>query len=59
MAMLALAIGDDAISSRARREAIIDGLFDLPSMFHLEPYFNRCLDYKGLFLLQMSTFMKV
>ncbi|XVF22895.1 hypothetical protein REPUB_Repub12eG0210200 [Reevesia pubescens] len=31
MAMLALAIGDDAISSRARREAIIDGLFDLPN----------------------------
>ncbi|XP_057790039.1 glutamine--fructose-6-phosphate aminotransferase [isomerizing] 1-like [Salvia miltiorrhiza] len=30
MAMLALAIGDDAISSQARREAIIDGLFDLP-----------------------------
>ncbi|XP_022734343.1 glutamine--fructose-6-phosphate aminotransferase [isomerizing] 2-like [Durio zibethinus] len=31
MVMLALAIGDDAISSRARREAIIDGLFDLPN----------------------------
>ncbi|XWS32504.1 hypothetical protein CRYUN_Cryun23aG0164000 [Craigia yunnanensis] len=31
MAMLALAIGDDAISSRVRREAIIDGLFDLPN----------------------------
>ncbi|KAL3622552.1 Glutamine--fructose-6-phosphate aminotransferase [isomerizing] 2 [Castilleja foliolosa] len=31
MAMLALAIGDDTISSQARREAIIDGLFDLPS----------------------------
>ncbi|WRX09681.1 SIS domain - like 1 [Theobroma cacao] len=31
MAMLALAIGDDAISSQARREAIIDGLFDLPN----------------------------
>ncbi|KAK6120807.1 hypothetical protein DH2020_045452 [Rehmannia glutinosa] len=30
MAMLALAIGDDTISSQARREAIIDGLFDLP-----------------------------
>ncbi|XP_021673697.1 glutamine--fructose-6-phosphate aminotransferase [isomerizing] 1 isoform X2 [Hevea brasiliensis] len=31
MAMLALAIGGDAISSQARREAIIDGLFDLPN----------------------------
>ncbi|KAL3832967.1 hypothetical protein ACJIZ3_007703 [Penstemon smallii] len=31
MAMLALAIGSDTISSQARREAIIDGLFDLPS----------------------------
>lgn len=31
MAMLALAIGDDTISSRARRDAIIDGLFDLPN----------------------------
>lgn len=31
MAMLALAIGDNTISSQARREAIIDGLFDLPS----------------------------
>lgn len=38
MAMLALAIGGDAISSQARRETIIDGLFDLPSKFqHLEP----------------------
>lgn len=35
MAMLALAIGDDTISSQARREAIIDGLFDLPSMFKI------------------------
>jgi glucosamine--fructose-6-phosphate aminotransferase (isomerizing) len=33
MAMLALAIGGDAISSQTRREAIIDGLFDLPSKF--------------------------
>ncbi|XP_059651908.1 glutamine--fructose-6-phosphate aminotransferase [isomerizing] 1 [Cornus florida] len=31
MAMLALAIGGDALSSQARREAIIDGLFDLPN----------------------------
>ncbi|GKV16229.1 hypothetical protein SLEP1_g26901 [Rubroshorea leprosula] len=31
MAMLALAIGADTISNQARREAIIDGLFDLPS----------------------------
>ncbi|XP_057977515.1 glutamine--fructose-6-phosphate aminotransferase [isomerizing] 1 [Malania oleifera] len=31
MAMLALAIGDDTISSQERREAIIDGLFDLPN----------------------------
>ncbi|KAJ4837227.1 hypothetical protein Tsubulata_008489 [Turnera subulata] len=31
MAMLALAIGSDTISTQARREAIIDGLFDLPN----------------------------
>ncbi|XP_021865119.2 glutamine--fructose-6-phosphate aminotransferase [isomerizing] 1 isoform X2 [Spinacia oleracea] len=31
MAMLALAIGDDTISNQGRREAIIDGLFELPS----------------------------
>ncbi|OVA13804.1 Class II glutamine amidotransferase domain [Macleaya cordata] len=31
MAMVALVIGDDTISSQARREAIIDGLFDLPN----------------------------
>ncbi|KAK4372048.1 hypothetical protein RND71_007432 [Anisodus tanguticus] len=30
MAMLALAIGGDTLSNQARREAIIDGLFDLP-----------------------------
>ncbi|MCD9640305.1 Glutamine--fructose-6-phosphate aminotransferase [Datura stramonium] len=30
MAMLALAIGADTLSNQARREAIIDGLFDLP-----------------------------
>ncbi|XP_022742033.1 glutamine--fructose-6-phosphate aminotransferase [isomerizing] 2-like isoform X2 [Durio zibethinus] len=31
MAMLALAIGGDTISNQERREAIIDGLFDLPN----------------------------
>ncbi|KAJ7964889.1 glutamine--fructose-6-phosphate aminotransferase [isomerizing] 2 [Quillaja saponaria] len=31
MAMLALAIGGDTISNQARREAIIDGLCDLPN----------------------------
>lgn len=31
MAMLALAIGGDTISTQARREAIIDGLCDLPN----------------------------
>ncbi|ERM98196.1 glutamine--fructose-6-phosphate aminotransferase [isomerizing] 2 isoform X1 [Amborella trichopoda] len=31
MAMLAIAVGDDAISSQSRREAVIDGLFDLPN----------------------------
>lgn len=35
MAMLALALGDDTISSQARRDAVIDGLYDLPSMFLL------------------------
>lgn len=33
MAMLALAIGADTISSQIRRETIIDGLFDLPGIF--------------------------
>ncbi|OWM72303.1 hypothetical protein CDL15_Pgr018188 [Punica granatum] len=31
MAMLALAIGGNTISNQSRREAIIDGLFDLPN----------------------------
>lgn len=31
MVMLALAIGDDTLSSQSKREAIIDGLFDLPN----------------------------
>ncbi|CAL1385338.1 unnamed protein product [Linum trigynum] len=31
MAMLALAVGGDTISNQARREAIVDGLYDLPS----------------------------
>ncbi|KZV14837.1 Glutamine-fructose-6-phosphate transaminase (isomerizing)s,sugar binding,transaminase isoform 1 [Dorcoceras hygrometricum] len=31
MTMLALAIGGDSINGQARREAIIDGLFDLPN----------------------------
>lgn len=35
MAMLALAIGGDTISNQARRDAIIDGLYDLPSKFLL------------------------
>lgn len=33
MAMVALAVGGDTISTQARRDAIIDGLFDLPSKF--------------------------
>ena len=37
--MLALAIGGDTISNQARREAIIDGLFDLPSEFLLAENF--------------------
>lgn len=36
MAMLALAIGGDSISTQERREAIIAGLIKLPSMFHAE-----------------------
>lgn len=35
--MMALAIGDDTISSQARREAVINGLFGLPSMFQFKP----------------------
>ncbi|KAK7243229.1 hypothetical protein RIF29_38020 [Crotalaria pallida] len=31
MAMLALAIGGDTISNQVRREAIVDGLYDLPN----------------------------
>ncbi|CAL1352882.1 unnamed protein product [Linum trigynum] len=31
MAILALAVGGDTISNQARREAIVDGLYDLPS----------------------------
>ncbi|XP_024516322.1 glutamine--fructose-6-phosphate aminotransferase [isomerizing] 2 isoform X1 [Selaginella moellendorffii] len=31
MTMLALALGDDSMSSRNRREEIVDGLFDLPN----------------------------
>lgn len=31
IAMLALAVGEDSISSQSRREAILDGLFDLPN----------------------------
>ena len=31
MAMMALAVGGDSISHQRRREAIIDGLFELPS----------------------------
>ncbi len=38
MAMLALAIGGDTISNEARREAIIDGLFDLPSKYSASLY---------------------
>lgn len=41
MAMLALAIGGDAISNQARREAIIDCLFDLPSMCHFLSHLNN------------------
>ncbi|GLJ05808.1 hypothetical protein SUGI_0025820 [Cryptomeria japonica] len=31
MAMLALAVGDDSISSQGRRDIILDGFFDLPN----------------------------
>lgn len=44
MAMLALAIGGDTISNQARREAIIDGLFDLPSKFQLFSFLNVLLE---------------
>lgn len=49
MVMLALAIGGDMISNQARREAVIDGLFNLPSEFLLaEPI-----------LLELGTFCSV
>lgn len=38
MAMMALAIGADKISTQARREAIINGLSDLPSMIVADVY---------------------
>lgn len=38
MAMMALAIGGDSISHERRREAIIDGLFELPSKSHLTSF---------------------
>ncbi|XP_027157960.1 putative disease resistance RPP13-like protein 1 [Coffea eugenioides] len=40
MAMLALAVGGDMISNETRREAIIDGLLDLPSM-HLACFLHH------------------
>lgn len=46
--MLALAIGGDTISTQARREAIIDGLCDLPSKF----WFSS-------FILQIQSFLEV
>lgn len=33
MIMLALDIGDDKVSTKQRRETIIDGLYNLPSVF--------------------------
>lgn len=39
MAMLALAIGGDTISTQERREAIIAGLVELPSMSLLKFFF--------------------
>lgn len=47
MAMLALAIGSDAISSQSRREAIIDGLFELPCK--LFGFFHVMLHVYSLF----------
>lgn len=49
MVMLALAIGGDTISNQARREAIIDGLFDLPSEFLLPKYITGIGYILGLF----------
>jgi hypothetical protein len=43
MAMLALAIGGDTISNQARREAIVDGLHELPSEFLLSEHPNRVI----------------
>jgi len=40
MVMLALTIGGDTISNQARREAIVDGLYDLPSEFLLAEHPN-------------------
>lgn len=50
--MLALAIGSDTISSQTRREAIIDGLIDLPSK--LSKLEKRCFFLKTVFKLLES-----
>lgn len=52
MAMLALAIGGDTISNQARREAIIDGLYDLPSEFLSAEYLIVIL-----YMLRNSLFL--
>uniref|UniRef100_A0A8R7QD25 glutamine--fructose-6-phosphate transaminase (isomerizing) n=1 Tax=Triticum urartu TaxID=4572 RepID=A0A8R7QD25_TRIUA len=49
MAMMALAIGSDQISTQARREAIISGLFSLPSMFLLESTMYHALCRSAIF----------
>ena len=55
MVMLALAIGSDTISSQTRREAIIDGLLDLPSKF--ESSYHRCFFLRLIVFKQFGFFM--
>lgn len=50
--MLALAIGGDTISNQARREAIVDGLYDLPSEFLSAEYLTVIL-----YMLRNSRFL--
>lgn len=49
MVMMALAIGGDSISHQRRREAIIDGLFDLPSKSRFPSSFIYLLGFKSYF----------
>jgi len=58
MAMMALAIGSDQISTQARRNAIISGLTSLPSMLSWIQKFIM-LPIKMLFLVMLLSLNRV